>query len=84
MNENNILANWVMKKVKVSVTQLHSTLLPVDCSPPDSSVHGISQKRILEWLAIPFFRGSFQPRDPTWVSRIAGRFFTIMATREAQ
>ena len=73
-----------MKKVKVSVTQLHSTLLPVDCSPTDSSVHGISQTSTLECVAIPFFRGSFQPRDPTWVSHIAGRFFTIIATREAQ
>ena len=36
---------------------------PMDCSPPDSSVHGILQARILEWVAIPFSRGSSQPRD---------------------
>ena len=48
---------------------------PVDCSPPDSSVHGILQARILEWVAISFSRGSSQPRDQTWVSRIAGRRF---------
>ena len=38
---------------------------PTDCSPPDSSVHWISQARILEWVAIPFSRGSSQPRDRT-------------------
>ena len=48
----------------------------VDCSPPDSSVHGISQERILEWIAISFSRGSSPPRDQTQVSCIAGGFFT--------
>ena len=42
----------------------------VDCCPPGSSVHGISQARILEWVAISFFRGDSQPRDPTHVSCI--------------
>ena len=56
----------------------------VDCSPPGFFVHGISQARILEWVAIPFSRGSSWPRDRTQVSCIAGRFFTIWATREAQ
>ena len=46
----------------------------MDCSPPGSSVHGILQARILEWVAIPFSRGSSQPRDWTQVSRIAGGF----------
>ena len=55
---------------------------PMDCSLPGSSVHGILQARILEWVAIPFSRGSSQPRDQTWVSYIAGRFFTIWATKE--
>ena len=50
---------------------------PMDCSPPGSSVHGILQARILEWVAIPFSRGSSQPRDRTLVSYIAGRFFTV-------
>ena len=54
------------------------------CSPPGSSVHGISQARILEWVAIPFSRGSSQPRTWTWVSYTAGRFFTFWATREAR
>ena len=51
----------------------------MNCSPPGSSVHEISQARILEWIAIPF---SSQLRDQTWVSCIAGRFFTISATKE--
>ena len=52
---------------------------PMDCSPPGSSVHGIFQVRILEWVAISFSRGSFQPRDWTRVSHNVGRCFTIWA-----
>ena len=48
------------------------------------TIHGILQARILERVAIPFSRGSSQPRDRTQVSHIAGRFFTGWATREAQ
>ena len=55
---------------------------PVDRSPPGSSVHGILQARILEWVAMPSFRGSSQPRNPTRVSRITGRFFTMWAPRK--
>ena len=63
-------------KVKVKVTQLCPTLCdPMDCSPPDSSVLGILQASILEWVAIPFSWGSSQPRDQTKVSCITGRFF---------
>ena len=47
------------------------------------TVHGILQAKILEWVAIPFSRVSFQPRDWNQVSSIAGRFFTGWATREA-
>ena len=58
--------------------QLCPTLCdPMDYSPPGSSVHGILQVRMLEWVAILFFRGSSQLRDWTWVSHVAGRFFTI-------
>ena len=47
-----------------SVTESCLTLTdPIDCSPPGSSVHGISQARILEWVAISFCRGSSRPRD---------------------
>ena len=53
------------------------------CSLPGSSVHGISQGRILEWVAVYLSRGSSRPRDRTHVSCIAGRFFTVWATREA-
>ena len=48
----------------------------MDYSPAGSSVHGIFQARILEWVAVPFSRGSSQSRDRTQVSCIAGRFFT--------
>ena len=55
---------------------------PMDCSPPDSSVHGIREVRILEWVAMPSSRGLSQPRDQTQVSCTAGGFFTVWATRE--
>ena len=54
---------------------------PVDCSLPGSFVHGILQIRILEFVGMPFSRGSSWPRDWTQVSHTAGRFFTIWATR---
>ena len=70
----------------VLVTQSRLTLCdPIGCSPPGFSVRGIPQARILEWVAIPFFRGSSGCRDRTWVWKIsctAGRFFTVWATRE--
>ena len=50
---------------------------PVDSSPPGFSVHGVPQARILQWVAVPFSRGSSQPRDRIWVSCIAGGFFVI-------
>ena len=56
----------------------------MDCSPPGSSVHRVLQARILERVVLPFSRGSFKPRDQSQVSCIAGRFFTIWATREAK
>ena len=56
----------------------------MDCSLSGSSVRGIFQARVLEWIAISFSRGSFQPRNRTQVSRIAGRRFTSWATREAK
>ena len=74
-----------------SVAQLHLTLCdpmdcspppwgrtgdPMDCGPPGSSVHGILQARILEWVTMPSSRGSSQPRDRTHVFCIAGGFFT--------
>ena len=68
-------------KVKVLVAQSCSTLCnPMDCSPPVSSVPGILQARILEWIAIPFSKGSSRPRNGTQISTVGG-FFTVWATR---
>ena len=64
-------------KVKVS----HSCLSL--CNPMDYTVHEILQARIPDWVALPFSRGSSQPRDWTQVSHIAGGFFTNWAIREA-
>ena len=70
-------------KVKMLVAQPCPTLWdPMDCSLPGSSVHGILQARILKWVALPFFRGSSQPRDRTQVSHIASGFFTVWATKD--
>ena len=55
----------------------------MDCSCPGSSVHGILQAEVLEWVAIPFSRGSSHPRAQTQVSCIVGRFFTFWITKEA-
>ena len=54
-----------------------------DCDPPGSSIPGILQARILEWVAYPFSRGSSPPRNQTGVSCIADRFFTSWACKEA-
>ena len=65
------------------VAQLYPTFCdPMDCSLPGSSVHGIFQAIVLEWIAISFSRGSSRPRDRTQVSRIVDRRFTVWATRE--
>ena len=81
---HNLLLFWSSPQVIVLVTQPCPTLWdPMDCSLPGPFVHGIFQARILEWVGIPFSRGSSQPRDWAWVSCIAGRFVTVWATREA-
>ena len=62
----------------------HSSILKVKvawscltlCDPVDCTVHGVLQARIMEWVAVPFSRGSSQPRDQTQVPRIAGRVLT--------
>ena len=64
--------NKILKTVKIKVIQSCLTL----CDPMDYTVHGILQARLLEWVAVPFSRGSSQPRDGTQVSCIAGGFFT--------
>ena len=69
-----------------SISHIYFFCKSMDCSPPGSSVHGISQARILEWVAISFSRGCSQPRDQTCISYITciGRWFlTTSATWEA-
>ena len=76
---------YVCVCVCVLVAQLYPTLCdPLGYNLPGSSVHGILQARILEWVAISFSRGSSQPRDQTRVSCITGIFFTSWTSREAQ
>ena len=67
-----------------SLSVVSDSCYPMGCSLPGSSVHGIFQAIVLEWVAISFSRGSSQPRDWTQVSHIVGRCFTIWATREVQ
>ena len=73
-----------LRKWESEVAQSCPTLCdPMDCSLPGSSVHGIFQARVLEWIVISFSRISSRPRDWTWVSCTAGRHFIIWTTREA-
>ena len=94
---NDKCENWDQQKVKIrplgresgegacSVAQSCPTLCnSLDCSPPGSSVLGISQARILEWVAISFSRGSSWPRDWTQISYIDRRILYHWATWEAQ
>ena len=60
-----------------SLSRVRLFEIPMDCSLPDSSVHGIFQAIVLEWIAISFSSGSFQPRDQTQVFHIVDRRFTI-------
>ena len=73
------LAFYLKHLTKLKVAQL----CPILCNPMDYTDPGILQAKILDWVALPFSRGSFQPKDQIQVSHIAGRFFTIRATREA-
>ena len=75
--------NPILSLVRLPVTQSYLTLCdPMDYSPPGCLVHGILQSGTLEWVAIPFSRGSSWPRGWTEVC-IAGGFITIWASREA-
>ena len=77
---------WLTRSVSCAVLNRSScpTLCELmDCSLPGSSIHGILQARILEWVAMPSSRGYSQNRNQTQVSHIAGGFFTSWATREA-
>ena len=73
----------MMKESESEVAQLCPTLCdPMACSLPGSSVHGIFQAIVLEWISISFSSGSSRPRDQTQVSRIVDRCFTVWPTRE--
>ena len=74
-----------MQRVKVLDARSCPTLLQAHglCSLPGSSVHETLQARILEYVSIPFSRGSSQHRDQIQVCCIAGEFFTIWATKKA-
>ena len=77
-------ALWCQYSLKVRVSVAQSCLILcdfMDCSPPGSSFHEVLQGRILEWVAMPFSRGSSRSRDWTQISCIAGGFFTVWATR---
>ena len=86
--------NPAYRKWRPSAVQVPSSLVPacsrvwlfcdpMDCSPPGSSVHGISQARILEWVAISFSRESSQPRNWTHVSYIGRQILDHCAIWEA-
>ena len=76
---------WILDRSALSVcAQSYVTLCnPMDCSPQGSSVFGIFQARILDWVVTSFSRGSSPPRDWTLVTSITGRFFTTWITRES-
>ena len=73
--------NWFCFSFEIMKVKVAQSCLSLS-DPMDCTVYGILQARMLEWVAVPFSRGSSQPRDWTQVSHIAGRFFTIWATRE--
>ena len=77
-------ALWLVSWSEVKLLSRVRLCDPIDCSLSGSSVHGIFQARVLEWIAISFSRGSSLPRNRTRVSRVAGRRFTVWATREAK
>ena len=82
--ESNNETKWHWKWKESEVAQLCPILCdPMDRSLPGSSVRGIFQAIVLEWIAISFSRGSSRPRDGTQDSRIVDRRFTVWATREA-
>ena len=77
-----LFLEWVITAIQTVPVRVAQSCLTL-CNPMDYTVHEILRARILEWAAFSFSRGSSQPRDQTQVSRIAGRFFTSWATREA-
>ena len=81
ISDYNMPLQWIMKAKVKSLSRVR-LCDSIDCSLPGSSVHGIFQAIVLEWIAISFSRGSSQPRARTRVSHIVDRCFTVWATRE--
>ena len=90
MTVDKLLWGSVFSQIKWTLCLVHVQLCPIlcnpmDCGPPESSVHGIFQARILEWVVISSSRGSSWPRDRTrasWVSCIGRRILYHYATWE--
>ena len=80
--ENSCIHTFLLFIYSVSCLVMSIPCDPMDCGLPGSLIHGILQARILEWVAIPFSRGSSWPRNWIQISCIAGRFFTMWAIRE--
>ena len=68
-------------KIMLIIQSCSTHCIPWDCSPPGFSFHGILQVRILQWVAIPFSRGSSRPKDQSQVSCITGRFFNSLSNQ---
>ena len=85
VNLNNLHSNWMLlsQGSVCAFSAMSDSFWPMDCSPPGSSVHGISQARILEWIAVSFSRGSSGPRDQTQASCIGKWSLYHWATWEA-
>ena len=77
------VASHLLSILYTCVWKLFRHVQVMHCSPPDPSAHGILQTIILEWVDVLFSMGSSWPRNRTWVSCTAGRFFIMWATREA-
>ena len=84
-DKGNYLASrkWISSVHAQSLQSSLSLCNPMDCSSPDSSVHGILQARIQEWVSMPSSRRSSRPRDQTCISCTESRFYTHWAIREA-
>ena len=84
-NISDLIYATLMAERELNWTEVAQSCLtlsdPIDCSLPGSSVHGILQAIVLEWVTISFSRGSSRPRDRTRVSHIGGRRFNLWTTR---
>ena len=70
-----MVKSLVLSQGYITTTKLKVKVKLTLCHPVDYRVYGILQARVLEWVAVPFSRGSFQPRDQAQVSHTVNRFF---------